>query len=349
MRINYFLFLTLSICGLSGCSEKQLSVKATALHSGTQALLQAISIVDANTAWVSGHQATFARTVNSGESWEVFTYDLVDSLQFRDIHAFNSEEIVLMTAGTGSMSRIFLFSIEEGFEEVYVMPFEEGFLNTIEFWDERNGLAFGDSFNGQLFAMRTQDGGRNWTRIDPSRLPPAGKGEGGFAASGTCISLQPGGKAWIGTGAGGNSRVLYSEDYGTSWTYYEVPVVKGDAAGIASIHLVNELTGLIAGGDLAQPDAYTDNMAITTDGGQTWVLTASHPNIKGGLYGSDIIPVQDTYFFLVCGPEGIDYTWDMGATFTTLDTLNYWAVDLDETGKGYAAGKDGKILKIVLE
>lgn len=330
-----------------GCSQKETHIESISLISNTNALLQAISIVDKNVAWVSGHQATFIRTTDGGINWRPFRYSN-DTLQFRDIHAFDHTEAVIMSAGPGKLSRIFKFSDLSGFREVYVMPHEEGFLNTIEFWENGKGLAFGDSFNGELFVMITNDKGETWERIDPSVLPPAGAGEGGFAASGACVSLLPGGRAWIGTGAGGNSRVLFTDNFGRTWSDYEVPIVKGDAAGITSIHMVDLSTGLIVGGDLAKTDEYTDNVAITRDGGKTWQL-AGQPITKGAFYGSDIIPWKKGFLMIACGPKGMDYSDDVGLTYTNLDTLNYWAVDLHKTGFGYVAGTDGKLVKLTLD
>ncbi|WP_421874772.1 WD40/YVTN/BNR-like repeat-containing protein [Marinoscillum sp.] len=338
--------LMVAFLWLISCNQPQSpSVTSTTLDSNTNRLMQAISIVDENIAWISGHRATFIQTTDGGMSWKAYGYDQIDSLQFRDIHAFDDKNAVLMSAGPGSMSRILLVNLDSGFTETYVMPHEEGFLNTIEFWDDQNGLAFGDSFNGELFVLKTTDGGTNWDRIDPSLLPPAGKGEGGFAASGTCISTRPGGKAWIGTGAGGNARVLYTEDYGDSWNESQVPIITGDAAGIASINMATDLVGVIAGGDLAISDQYTDNVAITQDGGKNWTLT-SQPQTKGAFYGSDVIPWKDGYFLISSGPKGIDYSFDLGKTFSNLDTLNYWAVNMHEAGFGYAAGTEGKVIKL---
>lgn len=333
---------------LISCSKPTPSVKFSQLDSNTNRLLQAISIVDEKVTWISGHHATFIRTLDGGRSWKSFGYDKIDSLQFRDIHAFDDKNAVLMSAGPGAMSRILLVNIDSGFTETYVMPHDEGFLNTIEFWDNQNGIAFGDSFNNQLFVLKTMDGGQSWTRIDPSILPPAGEGEGGFAASGTCVTLQPGGKAWIGTGAGGNARVLYTPDFGQSWQEFASPIVKGPAAGIASIRMLNDQIGLTAGGDLSVTDGYTDNIALTKDGGKTWILT-SQPKTTGGFYGSDLIQWKNANFLVLSGPNGIDYSFDMGLSFHTLDTLNYWTVDMHSAaGYGFAAGKDGQLIKISL-
>ncbi|MFY0600426.1 MAG: hypothetical protein JXR03_12205 [Cyclobacteriaceae bacterium] len=335
----------LSIFLLLSCASNQpIKVETWKQHSSNQNLMQAISIVDEETIWLSGHGATFCKTVDSGKTWEVFSHPS-DTLQFRDIHAFDESNAVLMSAGPGSSSRIYLFdgqTIE--YKEAYVMPHPEGFLNTIEFWDNKNGLAFGDSFNGQLFVLKTTDGGQTWSRINPSKLPPAGKGEGGFAASGTCISLLKGGKAYIGTGAGGNSRILSSTDYGDTWTHADSPLARGEAAGIFSIRMKKDL-GLIAGGDLNQSDSNTSNVALSEDGGKSWKLTNA-PLTKGAFYGSDLERIKDQNFIFVCGPGGIDYSFNKGETWINQDTTSYWAMDIHKSGFGYAVGTEGKILRI---
>lgn len=254
-----------------------------------------------------------------------------------------------MSAGTGSSSRIYLFNAEENaYQETYVMPHAEGFLNTIEFWDDQRGIAFGDSFDGQLFALSTSDGGHSWSRIDPSKMPDAGEGEGGFAASGTCISVQTKGKAWIATGAGGNSRILFTPDFGESWQFYENPIIKGTAAGVTSINMLNTQVGVIVGGDLSITDQYTDNVAITTDGGKTWALT-DQPITKGAFYGSTITMIGGKKVILASGPKGLDYSFDLGQSWSNLDTANYWAVKMHDSGYGFATGKNGRVLKLEFE
>ena len=339
MRFSYILILW----SVTACNHPP-TITVEPVNSNSSNLLQAISIVDEHVAWVSGHQATFLRTQDGGESWEAFTHS-VDSLQFRDVHAFDRDNVLLMSAGIGAASGIYLFSAKTGWEKTYTMPYDSGFLNTIEFWDHQTGLAFGDSFNGQLFVLKTNDGGMHWTRINPSVLPAAGKGEGGFAASGTCITTQPGGKAWIGTGAGGHSRVLYTADYGSSWTPHPSPMPKGDAAGIFSIRMANDTLGILAGGDLGATPDYSNNLAMTVDGGRSWQLKGP-PVTKGTFYGTELMHTRKGLLWVVCGPKGMDYSLDGGSSWKTLDTLNYWAVRLDPSGFGYAVGTEGKISRI---
>lgn len=343
--MKYLQILSILILLLS--CESSRTVTLEKIDSPTGALLQAISFVDENTIWASGHQATFVRTRDRGRTWKIFGHPTADTLQFRDLHAFNADHVALMSAGPGASSRIFIFSEKNGWKETYVMPFPEGFLNTIEFWDDENGLAFGDSFHGEIFVLKTKDGGNTWTRLDPATLPPAGIGEGGFAASGTCISMQPGGKAWIATGASGNSRILFTEDFGGQWKSYDVPTVKGEMAGIFSIRMADE-AGTITGGDLADNEGYMDNLAITEDAGKNWKLV-SHPVTKGTFYGSDFLKINGQPFWIISSPGGIDYSFDKGQSWQNLDTLNYWAVDIHPSGYGFAVGSEGNISKITVD
>ena len=39
------------------------------------------------------------------------------------------------------------------------MDHPDGFLDSISFWDKSNGLAYGDSFDGKPYILKTDDGG----------------------------------------------------------------------------------------------------------------------------------------------------------------------------------------------
>ncbi|MEQ9008391.1 MAG: hypothetical protein RLP12_10935 [Ekhidna sp.] len=343
--MKYFTALT-SLLLLTHCSTRQLEPSIKPLNSPTESLLQAISIVDENTTWISGHDATFVLTKDGGESWELFNHPTGDSLQFRDIHGFNNEKAVLMTAGSGPLSKLFTFTTPDQWEENFVMQDSLGFLDCIDFWDDQRGIAYGDAIDNYPYILLTDNGGKSWNRADSTNMPEAGKDEGGFAASGTCVTTGENGKAWIATGAGGNCRFLITEDYGQSWKEVDSPLVSGDAAGNTSVSFVGDL-GVVTGGDLMITDDYTDNCAFSSDGGTTWNLSGQ-PQTVGAFYGSAITQVDGQTFAFACGPKGLDYTSDMGQTWMTLDTLNYWALSMKEDF-GFASGTNGKILRISLQ
>lgn len=344
-----YLLLLILVIALWSCESKPMQITTESQNSKTGALIQAISILDENNAWVSGHKGTYGRTSNGGKNWDSYVVPNADTLQFRDIHAFSNKEVVLMSAGTGILSQI-RKTVDGGknWKITYLMEYSSGFLNTIEFWDSKNGLAFGDAVNGQLFVLKTTDGGDSWKRIDPSKLPSALGSEGGFAASGTCIAVKGKGKAWIGTGAGERPRVIYTKDYGDSWEEASTPIVSGESAGIASINFWDEENGFIAGGDLSEPDQYYYNVGFTTNGGNTWSL-AEHPVFRGSVYGTGLSKYKDQKLVFLSGPNGIDYSADFGTTWTSMDTTNYWAIKFSDRGVGWATGTDGKILKISIQ
>ena len=334
---------------LWSCQEKSkpISFSIEEQPSGTDALLIGISILSEETVWMSGTKSTVIRTLDGGNSWDRFKHPEIDTFQFRDIHALDQERVMLLASGEGDNSQIHTFSLQDGWETVFVMDEEEGFLNSIAFWNDEEGLAYGDAFDETPYVLKTADGGKTWERIESSSLPPANEGEGGFASSGSCIDVAEGGKAWIGTGAGGSARVIKTSNYGESWEAYDAPLVKGDFAGITSIHFRNAENGMIAGGDLTDTDGYTENVAFSTDAGETWKL-ANTPNTVGAFYGSDFINLQKRDIALVCGPNGADLSLDGGNTWTTILEDNLWVTDLDPSGLGWVAGREGKIFKITL-
>ena len=68
----------------------QAQLRLTEQESGTQVLLQAISPVDDQVVWVSGHGGTFVRSTDGGLSWSARVVLGADTLQFRDIDAFDA-------------------------------------------------------------------------------------------------------------------------------------------------------------------------------------------------------------------------------------------------------------------
>lgn len=325
--------------------EADIDLHLTSLQAPTPSLLQAISIVDEKVVWISGHNGSLLRSIDGGQTWELYQHPTGDTLQFRDVYAFDAKSVILMSAGTGPASRIFTFK-ENVWHENYVMQDSMGFLDCIDFWDDMRGIAYGDAVDKHPFILLTVDGGSSWHRAPTDNMPVAGDGEGGFAASGTCVTTEAGGKAWVATGANGHCRILITEDYGQSWQSVESPLVRGAAAGNTAVSFVGEV-GFATGGDLAQPQAYTDNCAFSEDGGATWSL-AARPQTKGAFYGGALTSVSDEILTFACGPNGLDYSSDLGHTWETISKENYWAVSF--VGKrGYACGKNGRILKIEIQ
>lgn len=316
-------------------------------QSGTTELLQAVSPVDANVVWVSGHGATFARTTDGGSTWQASVVPDVGPLQFRDVHGFDAQTAVLMSAGTGDQSRI--YRTEDGgatWSERWVNDEPEGFYDCIDFWDDRRGAAYGDAIGGELRILLTDDGGRTWRRLAGTDLPPARDGEGGFAASGTCLVAGPDGLGWVAAGNAVGARVFRTEDFGRSWSAHEAPVVSGSGAGLTSIAMEDAAIGLAFGGDLAVREEHTDNVVRTSDGGRTWSLT-TRPALVGAVYGGVFVPGSDGAYVIV-GPAGADVSLDRGSTWEPLDTSEWWGVGAYAADAIWLAGRDGRIARLAI-
>ena len=320
----------------------------TEQSSGTTEVLQAISPVSEETVWVSGHGGVILRTLDGGSEWARVAAPAGDSLQFRDIHGFSSESAVGLTAGEGPLSRIYLTE-DAGNSWTFSFLMEEpaGFLDCLDFWDERRGFAYGDSFDGVPYILLTDDGGRSWTRVPADAAPAANEGEGGFAASGTCARAGSGGRGWIGTGAGGSARVLATGDYGRTWTAADLPLAKGDVAGIFTLVVADGQPIMALGGDLdRREEVVAANAAVTLDGGRTWGLTNPAP-INGAVYGSAAGESGANRRVVAVAPPGAAYTDDMGESWQALSGVSAWAVEFAPGGRvGWAVGGGGRIWRI---
>jgi photosystem II stability/assembly factor-like uncharacterized protein len=355
MRRSNAACVVLALLAVLACAREApppawtLSPVLEAQESGTAALLIGTSIVDTAVVWVSGARGTWARTVDGGATWRTGVVPGADSLQFRDVHAVDAQNAFLLSIGNGADSRIYR-TADGGATWTLQFRNEEprAFFDCFAFWDAQSGIAFSDSFDGRFLLLQTSDGGVTWSPIPPEVLPPAHEGEGAFAASGTCVVAAGDGSAWIGTGASANgARVLRTTDRGRTWSIAETPIVKGEAAGIASLAFRDALHGAALGGDIAQPDALTDNVAITRDGGVTWEL-AGRPPFTGAVYGSSWVPGAPTPTLVAVGPRGLGYSTDDGRSWSALDTLNHWGVAFAAPDRGWAVGPNGRITRIRL-
>ena len=177
-------------------------------------------------------------------------------------------------------------------------------------------------------------------------LPVPQKGEGGFAASGTCLVVRSPAFAWIGTGAGGSARVFRSVNRGATWTVAEAPIFHASkASGIATLAFRDSVNGLALGGDIGDATSHTDNVAATFDGGKTWRLTGK-PIMSGAIYGSAWVPGAAKPTVVIVSPKGAEFSADNGADWISLSTKAYWAVGFAPNGVGWMVGPGGRITKV---
>ena len=342
------IYIPLTVIVIFGCTQTPLpGPVVTPQESGTAARLQALSVVDEAVVWASGLMGTVVRTTDGGDTWTAFVVPGADSLQFRDIEAFDADTAFLLSSGRGENSRIYKTS-DAG--ATWTLQFTnrdpDGFFDCIAFWDSHHGAVYGDAVGGSLVILTTSDGGETWNRVPAGNLPAALPGEGGFAASGTCIVTHGDSTGWIGTGATTDARILKTTDRGLNWSAYSTPIVSGtETSGIMTVGFHDAVLGIAAGGDISSPDSHSDNVAVTHDGGLTWAL-AGRPVLPGAIYGLAVVPGAMTPTVVAVGPGGVDYSVDNGATWIQLDSVEYWSVAFADPSAGWAVGPRGRIAAI---
>ena len=307
--------------------------------SGVTARLRGVSAVNERIAWASGADSTVLRTIDGGTTWQKLTVTS-EALDFRDVDAVDPQTAYILSIGNGPASRIYK-TTDAG--KTWTLQFKNEdpkvFLDAMSFWDTNNGIAFGDSVDGQFYILTTADGGRSWSRVPKSALPPALENEGAFAASGTNIAVFGKSHAWIGTGAAAKSRVLRTSDRGRTWQIADTPLASGASTGIFSIAFRDAKHGVIAGGDYRKEQEAVDNLAVTSDGGITWTLVKGLSGLRSVVA---YMPGRETLIAL--GPSGGDYSFDDGRSWTTIDGPGFDTFSF-APGKqiGWGAGAKGVI------
>jgi len=287
--------------------------------------LRGLSAVSDQVAWASGSGSTVLRTVDGGVTWKKLTVTS-DQVDFRDIDAIDERTAYVLSIGNGPASRI--YKTTDG-GETWVMQFKsddpKAFLDAMSFWDAEHGIVIGDSIDGQLYMLGTENGGRAWTRVSKEALPAALANEGAFAASGTNIAVIGESDAWIGTGAGQKARVLRTSDRGRTWKATDTPLIAGASSGIFSVAFRDANHGVVVGGDYSKESDAVDNLALTNDGGVTWTLIKGLSGFRSAVaYVPDTSPAM----LIAVGPSGSDYSMDDGHTWTKIegpgfDTLSF--------------------------
>src|SRR5262245_11265184 len=306
--------------------------------TGSTASLRGLSAVSANVAWASGSGGTVLRTLNHGATWQSVGPPGTSTLQFRDIEAFGASRALILSAGTGTDSRIYR-TTDGG--ATWTLVFQNAdpnaFYDCMTFFNRKVGLALSDPPDGLKFrVLKTADGGRTWNVVDPAGMPPALPGEFAFAASGQCITSNHGRSAWFGSGGSAQARVFTSRNRGRTWTVSPTPLNSGPTTGINALAFRSQQHGLAVGGDFAAPAASPNNFAATRNGGGSWALLTAPAQYRSGVTwvnGNTAIAV---------GLTGSDMTRNKGRTWTRFDNGSLHTVDCANPDACWASGANGR-------
>jgi photosystem II stability/assembly factor-like uncharacterized protein len=315
------------------------SAQWRALATGTDASLRGLSVVDARTVWASGTRGRVVRSVDGGSTWDVDTLPGADSLDLRAIHA-RSARVAHVAATAGRIYR----TTDGG--RTWMLTWQASdtsvFLDAIDFWDDRNGVALGDPIAGRFLVLLTRDGGDTWRVAPVQERPPTREGEAAFAASGSSLVVDSAGGVWIGSG-GRAARLFYSPDRSRTWITFDSPFRQGSPSqgifGLAAFE--GRIYGV--GGDYQHADSIAGNASVFSgDSTREWLPRASPPP-RGYRSGVAAARARGGVVLLAVGPSGTDLSSDGGRSWTPFDPTGFHAVRASADGVFFASGSNGRI------
>jgi photosystem II stability/assembly factor-like uncharacterized protein len=368
-RHGLCLALMLTACGGA-------SAQWQILNSGTTADLRGIDNVGGGVAWASGTNGTVLRTEDGGYLWQPCAIPPgAEKLDFRGIQAFDANTAIVMSSGTGDLSR--LYKTTDGCQTwklLFTNPDKDGFWDAIYFDRQKWGWLLGDPVKGAFVFYASDDGGKTWIRQINHGLMADAKTQGVFAASNSSLFGQFGAVQFATGGANGSfvnilrsveiclhcDQEKYHEDLEgrhDTWERHRIPIGDAsDASGAFSLarnqlppkHDLATLVIVAVGGDFTKPDESTATAAYSNDDGETWLPAQTPPHG----YRSAVAYDEASKTWITVGPNGTDVSVDDGRNWKAVhpDALLHEAADADRNWNAmslpYVVGPHGRIGKL---
>ncbi len=314
--------------------------------SNTDASFRTVCAVSNKIVWISGSKGTFLKTLDGGKTWVTNQVKGAETLDFRDVHAFDAQTAILMSAGEAEKGNAKFYRTIDGgksWEMVYQNTQAGVFFDGIDFWDKQNGIAFSDPIDGKFFIVKTKDGGKTWQPINPENIPQNQENEAAFAASGTSLVTFGGKYAYICTGGGEFARVYKTENQGENWEVVKTNMPAGKTNGLFGLRFWNNLNGIAVGGDYQEVTKNIPNVLLTSDGGKTWqdAPQTTPVGLKEG------VVIYQKKILIAVGPSGTCYSKDFGKSWTEIDKTAFHAISISGNGI-WAVGGKGVVGKLDL-
>nr|WP_198520256.1 oxidoreductase [Flavobacterium sp. 5] len=269
-------------------------------------------VVDNDKVWYAGDKNRYGfYDLKINKKFENKIAEDTLKIEFRSIAKTDKNIYVLSVANPALLYQI--SKDGKNTKLVYQERGEKVFYDSMQFWNNTEGIAIGDPLTNHLCVLKTIDGGLTWNKLPESKLPEIVDGEAHFAASNTNIVIK-GNDTWIVSG-GKKARVFHSSDKADSWKSFQTPIVEGkQMTGIFTADFYDGKNGFVAGGNYEILNQNFGNKAITEDGGKTWKLIAD--NIGSG-YTSCIqyVPKSKGKGIVVVGATGLYYSSDGGSNW----------------------------------
>lgn len=302
--------------------------------------------IDENKVWYGANNGNYGYI--SLDSTANFSGNIVKEdlkLEFRSIAQTSKHVYILSVANPALLYQI----AKDGSQVklVYEEKHDKVFYDSMQFFNDNEGIAIGDPTEDCPSMIRTSDGGATWQKVPCEKLPKLGEGEAFFAASNTNLILKEG-MVWMVSG-GKKSRVFSSADKGNTWQSFETPIIQGkEMTGIFTADFYNKANGFIAGGNYEKLDQNFQNKAITKNGGKTWKLIADKQAFG---YASCVqyLPKCKGKSLVSVGATGLFYSRDGGKKWKQLaPDKDFLTIRFIDNKTAIATGKN-RIVKITFQ
>ena len=311
-------------------------------QSHSTAGLRGIHNVGGGVVWASGTQGTVLHTIDDGKTWQHCAVPPgAGTLDFRGIQGFDRNTAVVMSAGTGDLSR--LYKTTDGCKTwrlVFRNPDKDGFWDALQFAGPKLGVLIGDQVNGRFPVFISADEGDTWRRLDAKGLAASDKKQSFFAASNTSLLVDATSeKLYLLTGGGTTSLITVDlNSHAVSYTHPDL--ANGETAGgfsLASRRKGSDLIIVAVGGDYKAPARNTGTAASFIHG--KWQASKTPPHG----YRSAVAYSAGDNAWITVGTNGTDISMDDGRNWRAIPdgNQNWNALSLP-----FAAGANGRIGKL---
>lgn len=300
-----------------------------------------LSVVDDSVVWVSGSNGWIGSSKDGARSFAFKQVPGYEKFDFRSLFAFDSQRAIIANAG----SPAHILQTTDGgqtWNSVYQNDHPDAFFDGVGFWNEREGMIYGDPIGGRMLLLITKDGGKTWNELPESQRPILKDGEASFAASGAGIRCYNKSTVIISTG-GKTSRLFISNNSGTSWKIFTPPIIQGESStGIFSVAFRDKKNGIVVGGDFQKDSLKLNHVLFTKNAGKTW--TQPITSTRGY---RECVEYISNEVLIATGPSGTDISLNDGKDWQSLsDEKGFHVVRKSRKGKLVVVAGGGKISRI---